>query len=395
VATSCRDIRGVSILVTSALAALFAFACDRGRDGAPVHAPTLASTRPPFVPPPIDHVFLIVLENTGFDSTFGPRTGATYLADTMVRNGAKLTQYYAIGHSSLDNYIAMVSGIAPDHETQNSCVRYDQFVQTGTAPDGQPIGRGCVYPASVLTIANQLEARHLTWKGYMEDMGKDPAREAARCAHPALGSIDSTQRAQSGDQYTTRHNPFVYFHAITDFATCQANVVPLTRLAADLGVEDSTPNFAFIVPNLCHDAHDPDRPYQTQCADSEPGGLVSANQFLSRWVPSIIRARAFHNGLLIVTFDEAEDADVSACCDEPSGPNTAQPGRAGPGGGRVGAVLLSRFIKPGTVSNVPYNHYALLRSVEDIFSLSHLGYAGRPGLASFGRDVYTAATPSR
>jgi hypothetical protein len=67
----------------------------------------------------------------------------------------------------------------------------------------------------------------------------------------------------------------------------------------------------------------------------------------------------------------------------------------GPGGGRTGAVLLSRFIKPGTVSKVPYNHYSLLRSVEDVFGLPHLGYAGRAGLASFGRDVFTAYRGAR
>ncbi len=55
---------------------------------------------------------------------------------------------------------------------------------------------------------------------------------------------------------------------------------------------------------------------------------------------------------------------------------------------RTGAVLLSRYIKPGTVSDVPYNHYSMLRSIEDIFALQHLGYAAQRGLASFGADVY-------
>ncbi len=65
------------------------------------------------------------------------------------------------------------------------------------------------------------------------------------------------------------------------------------------------------------------------------------------------------------------------------------PGIIGPGGGRIGAVLLSPYIRPGTVSTRPYNHYALLRSVEDIFGLDHLGFAGQKGLQPFGADVYT------
>jgi hypothetical protein len=65
------------------------------------------------------------------------------------------------------------------------------------------------------------------------------------------------------------------------------------------------------------------------------------------------------------------------------------PGIFGPGGGQIGAVLVSRFIKPGTVSNIPYNHYSLLRSIEDFFDLGHLGYAGQNGLKTFGSDVFT------
>jgi hypothetical protein len=64
-------------------------------------------------------------------------------------------------------------------------------------------------------------------------------------------------------------------------------------------------------------------------------------------------------------------------------------GVTGPGGGRIGAVLVSRFIKPGTVSQVAYNHYSQLRSIEDFFDLPHLGYAGQKGLKSFGGDVFT------
>ena len=337
----------------------------------------------PYQPPPIKHVFVIVLENESFETTFGAASPARYLADTLTKAGAFLREYYGTGHSSLDNYISMISGIAPDPATQADCGRYEEFIQTGTAPDGQPIGNGCVYPAHVLTIANQLAASHLSWRAYMEDMGKDPARDAASCAHPTIGAVDNTERATATDQYATKHNPFMYFHAIIDSPSCGKHVVPLTRLEVDLASASRTPSYSFIAPSLCHDGHD--RP----CRNGEPGGLVSANDFLVHWVPLITHSQAFRDGgLLIVTFDEAASADASACCNEPSGPNTTMPGAHGPGGGRIGAVLLSPFIKAGTVSDVPYNHYAMLRSVEDAFGLRHLGYAARHGLASFGADVY-------
>ncbi|HEX6854603.1 MAG TPA: alkaline phosphatase family protein [Streptosporangiaceae bacterium] len=69
------------------------------------------------------------------------------------------------------------------------------------------------------------------------------------------------------------------------------------------------------------------------------------------------------------------------------------------GGGDTGSVLISPFIKPGTVSTVSYNHYSWLRTMEDLFSVQHqppglddrghLGFAAQPGLAPFGRDVFT------
>jgi hypothetical protein len=354
--------------------------------------------------PKPQHVFIIVLENEGYDVTFGANSGALYL-NALARNGALLKNYYGIGHDSLDNYIAMVSGQAPNPATQADCESFVDFKSSGPLDaDGQAVGTGCVYPPSVRTIVDQMASAHLTWKAYMEDMGNVASRESATCGHPTVGDKDNTQEAVVGDQYATRHNPFMYFHSvIDDRPNCGAHVVNLAALDGDLANEQSTANYVFITPNLCHDGHD------EPCVDNEPGGLISADKFLMQIVPKILNSPAYrHNGLLIVTFDEAdvyirkdklESGDVSACCDEPPGPNTHSgmvydsvdkgPGIVGPGGGRIGAVLLSRYIKEGTVSEVPYNHYSLLRSVEDFFGLEHLGYAGRNGLNSFADDVFT------
>ncbi|MEO7083965.1 MAG: alkaline phosphatase family protein [Gemmatimonadaceae bacterium] len=335
--------------------------------------------------PPVRHVFVLVLENEGFDSTFRQETLAPYLADSLAKAGALLRQYHGTGHFSLDNYIAMISGMPPTRETQIDCPMYIDFVDTAKARNGQPSGIGCVYPRRIKTVANQLDAKRLTWKAFMEDMGSDPTREPATCGHPRIGAIDSTQRATPTDHYATKHNPFMYFHAVIDAASCNANVVALPALKAALASVATTPHFSFISPSLCHDGHD--RP----CKNGKPGGLESANEFLQRWVPQIINSPAFQaDGLLIITFDEALSIDARACCDEPSGPNVLMPGVNGPGGGRVGAVVLSPFIAPGTVSDVPYNHYSMLRTIEDIFRLDHLGYAGQKGLRSFGGDVFHA-----
>jgi hypothetical protein len=352
----------------------------------------LAAAPATAAPPPIKHVFLIVLENKGFSETFGAGSHAPYLSKTLTGEGQLLANYYATAHLSLPNYIALVSGQAANPTTQADCQIYSDVFPGTPAADGQVLGpMGCVYPSAVKTIADQLRARGLTWRGYMQDMGNSPT-EAKTCRHPALNSQDKTQSAKVGDQYAARHNPFVYFHSvIDDAASCNANVVPLDRLSGDLGSVASTPNYSFITPNLCEDGHD------APCVDGRPGGLVSSDAFLRTWVPRIMASQAFRqDGLLIVTFDEAETGDASACCDEQPGPNTPNPGAltAGPGGGLIGAVALSPWVQPGTINARTYNHYGLLRSVEDIFGLSHLGYAGRAGLQAFGDDVYNGDGPA-
>jgi hypothetical protein len=98
--------------------------------------------------------------------------------------------------------------------------------------------------------------------------------------------------------------------------------------------------------------------------------------------------------MLVITFDESDGGGAegsSACCGERPLPGARfQPGFSGPGGGRIGAVVLSKYVRPGTVSTVPYNHYALLRTIEAIFGLSYLGYAADGQLRAFGPDVFTA-----
>ena len=328
-------------------------------------------------PPPIRHVFVIVLENKDYEVTFGPDSPAPYLSRKLTAKGQLLREYYGTAHNSLPNYIAMISGQGPNIETQADCQFYTDVLPGIIGADGQAIGQGCVYPATVKTLPDQLQAKGLSWRGYLQDM-KTP------CRHPAPNSQDDTQQAEVGDQYAARHNPFVYFHSIIDSPACAANDLPLERLTADLRSPSTTPSYAMIVPNLCEDGHD------EPCVDGRPGGLVSADAFLRTWVPKILGSKGFaDNGLLIVTFDEAED-DASSCCDEPTGPNTPNNGgqHPGDGGGRIGAVLVSRFIRPGSVNDTPYNHYSLLRSIEDLYGLDHLGYAAREGLRPFGGDVY-------
>lgn len=366
----------------------------------------------------IGHVFLIVLENKNYDRSFGPDTEAPYLGIELPSQGALLQNYYATGHASLDNYISLISGQAPNALTQADCPTLTPFLAPVLLA-GQIQAVGCIYPTQVPNLSDEFRAAGISWKGYMQDMGNDPSRydpalavSDARpqgprtCGHGPVGRVDGTQSATALDQYATRHNPFMYFRSVIDDQPyCDEHVVNLDdAFVDDLGSIDTTPAYSFITPNLCDDGHD------ASCANGDVGGLGGIDRFLKKWVPIITASPAFKkDGLLIITYDESNGptGDTTACCGESA---TAfqlllKPGILGPGGGRVGAVLLSPFITPGTVSTVAYNHYSLLRTVADIFGVNYLGHAADGDTAdgapcdnnsqpcSFGSDVFTRQMP--
>jgi phosphatidylinositol-3-phosphatase len=431
------------VLGLSGMAALtLSFILGGGLTPAGAAHPKSSVVRAALPPGKIKHIIVIEFENEGYTTTFGPSSPATYLNGTLRKKGELLQNYYAVGHDSLDNYIAQVSGQSPTEDTQADCAdngfAYANVLPGTPDPDqtanpGQVDGEGCVYPASVQTIASQLDAKYppnktthvASWRAYEQDMGNTPARDGGvpdptggtDCGHPVVGATDTAEVATATDQYTTRHNPFVWFHSIIDDAAlCDANVVPLgqpnatSHLVKDLKSQKTTPRFAFVTPNLCSDGHD------GTCAGvnstgGHVGGLTGADLFLQTWMPLILNSPAYKSGdtLVVITFDEA-DVDQSdptyaaACCNEATGPNTHAPGDAGlstdtaPGGGQIGALLLdAKYIAPGTTDTTgSYNHYSALRSYEDLLGLTtggtdgegHLGFAAAKGLAPFGKDVF-------
>jgi phosphatidylinositol-3-phosphatase len=376
-----------------------------------------AAADPAVQVPPIRHVFVINLENfsfrDSFDNNFPDRA---YLAGVLRSQGVLLENYYGIGHNSLGNYIAQISGQGPNPDTQTDCGSYDEFVPEAPAdPNGQAVGQGCVYPTSVKTLPEQMDERHLTWKGYMEDMGARPTVDGGfRCAHPPVGGFNDASNKAGPDKYATKHNPFMYFHSIIDDdAACRQHVAPLDELFSDLQRVDTTPNLAYITPNNCNDGHDGFCTGQYTFDGKGDSRLPAANRYMAWLVPRILASPAYReDGMVVVTFDEAETTagvsvengdsadDSAACCNQIPGPNSPLPGITGPGGGKTGTIILSPYVQPGTEAangssgTAPdaYNHYSLLRSLEDLFGVGHLGFAATtstyPGPGSFGNDVY-------
>jgi phosphatidylinositol-3-phosphatase len=370
--------------------------------------------------PPIKHVFLIMLADQPYSAVFGPASSAPYIAKTLERRGELLVRYYAVTHDELANGIALVSGQGPTPQTEVNCPTYADIAPATVGAEGQVMGQGCVYPAATETLPGQLTAKHLTWKAYIEGTNRSASSTSGGCEHPAAGAADPTinptaplpsttglaadrvppaYEAASGEEYATFRNPFVYFHSIIDSPRCAQNEVGLTHLAPDLSNPAHTPSLSYIIPSLCDDG-DP-----TACAPGRPSGLAPADGFLRKIVPQILASKAYkQGGLLVISVDQAPstgaDADSSSCCTQPLFPNLPAPaplpGGGEPpasGGGQVGALLLSPYVKPNTTNQETFNHFSLLRSIEDLFGLKHLGYAALPKLEGFGMSVFNGAGP--
>ncbi|MGZ7000113.1 MAG: alkaline phosphatase family protein [Acidimicrobiia bacterium] len=292
------------------------------------------------------HVFVIVLENYRAEDV--TPDAAPYLTQLAGR-GVTLDAMYGVDHASLSNYIAMTSGNTPTVQTKADCLQYDCIFE---APQDRNLG-------------DQLEEKGLDWKAYMESM-------PAPCTHPTVsGSFDPYLVG-----YATRHNPFVYYRDVvgSDITTvsdrCAAHDLPYDRFAGDLA-QHTTGNYTLIVPNTCNDGHD----RGTSCA------LPTADTWLSQNVPAILASKEYrHHGALIVTFDEADGADTRGCCG-----NSA--------GGRIATVVLSPSVTaPGSHTASEYDHYSVLRTIEDAFGLDCLGHACDAGSRPFGTDVWSLGT---
>jgi hypothetical protein len=351
--------------------------------------------------PPVQHVFMIVLGDHGYEEGFGASSQSTYLSQTLPAKGELLSNYYAVTRGDLANEVALVSGQGPTPATAANCPEYKDVAPGALSVEGLAEGDGCVYPAEAKTLPGQLVEAKKSWKAYVEDIGNGQAGQPASCRHPALGGPDDAQAPRPGDAYETWRNPFVYFHSLTDSADCGERDVDLGQLETDLKVEKQTPALSYIVPNACHDGG------EVPCEPGQPAGLAAAQPFLEKVVPEIEASVAYKkSGLIAITFAQAPQGgpspDASACCATPEYPNlpppAAAPASTGPiketgGGGRVGMLLLSPFIEPGSVNETGYyNHFSMLLSIEELFGLTPIGYAANPALSAFDGTVFNLSS---
>jgi phosphatidylinositol-3-phosphatase len=344
----------------------------------------------------IKHVFVVMLDDEPYATAFGPASPAKYLTSTLEKQGEMLLRYYAVAHQGLADGIALLSGQGPTEATAVNCPTYSEISPVSSGSEGQVLGKGCVYPSSTQTLMSQLAAKHLTWKAYVEGIDEGAGTPGA-CAHPTSGTTDPSATAPTVGatvpDYQTWRNPFVYFSSIVDSSACTSGDVGMSALNGDLANGKSTADFSYIAPGSCDDGN------PNPCAPGKPDGMVAADAFLQKVVPEILASKAYkHDGLLAITVDQApssgEYADSSSCCGQPKFPNLPAPTGVAklspPGGGQVGLLLLSPLIKKGGgLVQETYNHFSLLATIEEVFGLAKLGYAGGSEVKPFSTSLFS------
>ncbi|HEY5046363.1 MAG TPA: hypothetical protein VII53_10970 [Solirubrobacteraceae bacterium] len=254
------------------------------------------------------------------------------------------------------------------------------------------------------------------------------------------------------DAYVTWRNPFVYFHSLIDSPQCAKDDIGLGRLASDLKKASTTPSLAYIVPDRCHDGSEapcaPGQPAGLPATEAflrkvvpeikasaayNQGGLIAitfdqAPQSgpaadssgccmtapypnlptppatpTTTPAPTTASPTAPPNSAAApstTTPSTAPSSTTPSTTASPTSPSTSGTGSTGvsgaqtatpTGGGRVGLLLISKYVKPGSLNVTgEYNHFALLRSIENLFGLKPLGYAAAPGLLAFDSSVFNA-----
>jgi hypothetical protein len=286
-----------------------------------------------------DHVYVIVLENHDFDEAL--YSGASPFLLNLSRTQGLATSYRGVTHPSLPNYIAMIGG--------------DDFGVRDDAPscfasDLQPM-QPCHRLAGD-SLVDQLEAAGLDWALYAETL---PEAGSLQQAFPGRGPKAL---------YAQKHNPFAYFEQIAANPARLKRFKPMEALAGDLA--GKTPNFAFIVPNQCHDGHG-----LPTCTD--PITLIrDFDAFVERTVEMIRSSPSWtQNSMIVITFDEGEKKttqmdnfavgiaagreEVDSAADD----------------NHIATVIVTKCGAPAAYVS-PSDHYSLLATIEDGFGLPRL-----------------------
>jgi hypothetical protein len=300
--------------------------------------------------PNFQHVFVIMMENTGLDSLIG-NPNAPFINEVAANNGLAL-KYFGVTHPSQPNYIAATSGST-----------------NGVATDGDTT-------INVPNIVDQVEGSGRAWQAYMQSL--------SLC-------VTKLDHACGNQLYERKHNPFVSYQDVQNSPARMANIVDFSNLSGDLA-SGNVANYVWISPDQCHDMHGRAATPSDPCDFSRVQSLISTgDSFLSDTVGAITSSATWQtsNSLIFITWDESDFTgggfqgfgDDRGCCDSV----------AGQGGGKVVTLVISSTNPSVRRSGVAFNHYSMLSTVQRAWHLGCLAFtcdspAVRPMTSLVGGD---------
>jgi phospholipase C len=316
--------------------------------------------------PHYDHIIVIVEENKGY-ATVLDHGYAPHIADLAKMYG-NATEMFAEVHPSEANYVALIGGdtfgIHDDDAWYCKPNLVDAFCKGSDAPDF------VAHLIDAPNLASQLRARGLAWRAYLEDI---PGPGSLAIISPETATAPAAL-------YAAKHTGFTNFASVHNDPDLASELVGFDRWQTDLAA-GKLPAFSLVVPNQCNEMHGIDSPKAppgcgktdaelVHRGDTEIGELIGAIQASPVWTTPGVRTA------IVITWDEDGKADRIPG----SRMNCCVVDAHNPGGGHIPTIVITNHGPRGVSDPTLYDHYSLLRTIEDAFGLGHVGHADDPGI---------------
>ncbi|MGI8786357.1 MAG: alkaline phosphatase family protein [Pyrinomonadaceae bacterium] len=267
--------------------------------------------------------WLAVDENNSANSPAQPQTVVNHVIVVWFENRESTAITAATAPNFINfarTYANFTNFFGVTHPSQPNYLDLFSGSNQGVTDDGHH-----TFPNTVDNIARQMTAAGKSWRVYVQGF-------PGNCFNndTFAGGIDGPGVA---GQYVRKHNPAMTFQSVTGNPAECANVQPLANF-------DPTVNFAFVVPNMINDMHD--------------GTTAQGDAFLQQFLPLVLNSPDFAHTLLVVSFDEGSTSTN--------------------GGGHIYTAAAAPWLNNKTIT-ATYNHFSMLRTIEQIFGLPFLGSA--------------------
>ncbi len=198
---------------------------------------------------------------------FGPASPAHYLTGTLEKKGELLMRYYAVAHEGLAERHRPAQRTRTHRSHSRQLPRLHRHCTSEQRPEGQILGKGCVYPIFHTDADGPAHAKHLTWKAYVEGIGEGRRRRQPVPIRPPARPTQAPQKPEQRTSYQTWRNPFVYFSSVAWLpGMCFADDVGMSALKGDLAMQRAPPTSPTSRPDHATTA------IPVACAPGKPAG---------------------------------------------------------------------------------------------------------------------------